>query len=476
VRLFDRFTRDEVSAKIWWPLALVGLVTLVLSVPLANRGADRARADAAVWAAATSTLEIEPLTAAGASSSQLSSTAASLVEANPTLSAVRVWDASHVLTASSDPSDQLNSNAAMNDTDLEQALTGGAVWLVTNRTMTGDPGPATFQAYIAIKGVNGSAVAEFEAPDARLLAGVHHEWMWFRIAVGLGTLLVFVLALLSMREPVARIGAGVPFYPENVPPWLQVIDVDRAIALEHAGDRAKDRLAGLQQRLEESEYQRKKTEGELQRALTALGTGGTMHVPVVLHDEEPAPARPPTERATADAAEANKRARAAQAAEKQRAKAAAAEKQRAAEAAAEKQRAAEAARAEAATPAEEPARPAAPRPDVAAAAPAPAPAEEVTVQRDDLAVSETPGRHAKKDEWPEVVVVPEEQPANVAAAGGPDSDREVLDVLHRLVPDHDADPPPADDTAELRNRLARTAALKKPGSRERQEHREDPQP
>ena len=66
LRFFDRFTRDEVSAKVWWPLALVGVVALVLSVPLANRAADRTRADAADWAAATSEATIEPLTSSGA--------------------------------------------------------------------------------------------------------------------------------------------------------------------------------------------------------------------------------------------------------------------------------------------------------------------------------------------------------------------------------------------------------------------------
>jgi hypothetical protein len=101
---------------------------------------------------------------------------------------------------------------------------------------------------------------------------------------------------------------------------------------------------------------------------------------------------------------------------------------------------------------------------------------DVTVPADDVSVSATPGRHARKEEWPEVVVVPEQEPANVAAAGGPDSDREVLDVLHRLVPDHDVDPEPVDDTSELRSRLARTAALKKPGSRERQEHHDQTEP
>ncbi len=71
---------------------------------------------------------------------------------------------------------------------------------------------------------------------------------------------------------------------------------------------------------------------------------------------------------------------------------------------------------------------------------------------------------------PEVVVVPSPAPAPVAAkaAGGSD---DATEVLHRLVPEGES-PEPLDDPADLRARLARTAALKKPGSRERQEERE----
>jgi hypothetical protein len=48
----------------------------------------------------------------------------------------------------------------------------------------------------------------------------------------------------------------------------------------------------------------------------------------------------------------------------------------------------------------------------------------------------------------------------------------VAETLHRLVPEGEPSPEPLDDPADLRARLARTAALKKPGSRERQDQRE----
>ena len=252
-----------------------------------------------------------------------------------------MWSASHDLLVSSDAQDTLDSKQAINDADLDRALADGTAWLVTDRTMTGEDGPATFESYTVIKGGGGPVIAEFAAPDAAVLRTVHNFYLWFRVIAGLGTLLAFAFVLLSMREPLARIGAGVPFYPENVPPSLRVIDVDREVALEQAGDRAKDRLEGLQQRLDESERLRKRAEGELQQALTALGTGGRMASPVIVQEPIVVPTPRPTPEAASAAmaaAEEKKRVRAAQAAEKQRAKAAAAaEKEREAEAAREKQ-------------------------------------------------------------------------------------------------------------------------------------------
>jgi hypothetical protein len=100
-----------------------------------------------------------------------------------------------------------------------------------------------------------------------------------------------------------------------------------------------------------------------------------------------------------------------------------------------------------------------------------APSEPVTVASDEMSITAAPTDRRPSDAQPEVVVVPEPEKAHVGAHG-PDSNDEVLDVLQRLVPSNGEEPrrePPGD----LRARLARTAALKKPGSRERQEQREN---
>jgi len=91
------------------------------------------------------------------------------------------------------------------------------------------------------------------------------------------------------------------------------------------------------------------------------------------------------------------------------------------------------------------------------------------VAADDVSVTATPTDEtdAKK---PEVVVPEPEKVRAGAKRRGRDTDDEVLDVLNRLVPSPD-DPHPVEEPGDLRARLARTAALKKPGSRERQEER-----
>ena len=471
MRFIDRFTRDEVSAKVWWPLALLCVVALVASVPLANRAADQAREEASLRGAEASYASIQPLTNAGATSADLTPTLVQLAANDSTISAVRVWNAQHVLVASSVRTDHLGSGEALNDGDIDTAMSIGRTWLVSDRLPTGDAGPPTFYAYTEIDGSNGPLVTQFEATDATLLADVHQFWMAFRIVVGIAMLLLLALAGLSMREPMAQIGTNVPFYPESVPQWLSVMDVDRAVALEQAGDRAKDRLTGLQQRLEESERLRLQAEGEVQQALAALGSGGRgMPIPTPAASRPAGAPRQPTPEAAAAAVAA----------------------------AAVSAKAAKARRAKPVKPTpvslpepvvaavEEPVvvpELVIPQPPVVVdpepkhvrkSTPAVEP-ETVSVIAEDLAVTATT-EEAEHDAggWPEVVVLPDPQPAwqsAAVAAGSADSDAAVLDVLNRLV-EPVGDPPTEDDASDMRARLARTAAMKKPGSRERREERE----
>jgi hypothetical protein len=206
----------------------------------------------------------------------------------------------------------------------------------------------------------------------------------------------------------------------------------------------------LHERLDESERLRLKAEAQLQQALTALGSGG--HVP----GRGPAPPRrsAPKEPATND-------------------------------------------RPTVAGPRTEPAKIPSAKPQPAntpppkpvttpqpAAKASPPPAkrrradkrakpepDRVTVQEEEVSVSATNGEGVDRTSASAPDPGPVEVP--VGAATGPDADHEARDLLERLVPEA-SDPAPADDIGDLRSRLARTAALKKPGSRERQDARDEP--
>jgi hypothetical protein len=533
--VFDRFTLDEVSAKIWWPLAMVALVALVLTVPAANHAADRVRREAAANAIAISSSQIQPLVSSGASVADMDEALSRIQRSNPAFDAVRLWNDQRLLVSSSVQPDTLRRGTAFNDGDINGAISSGSRLVVTDRLPTGDPGPTTVHAYTKIDGQAGPMVTEFEANDAALLAEVHHDWNGYRIVAGAAFLLLLGFALLSMREPVADIGTGVPFYPASLPPNLAIVDAERAVVIEHEDGHARQKVDSLQQRLDESERLRLKAEARLQQALTTLGTGGR-NVPG-LPPEPPTPTVPPSRqrarRATPSSVEAAAStapaleaaspngavapsdvptpppgavpdaAAVASTARQKRSSKKRPSKRRREKPAAERTPAPRRSRAE--EPIDAPAREV---PAVAESAAADAP-ERVEVVADDVTVSAqtAPGSASAKEARPEVVVLPTEQPSTVGAptpvakpapkpvakpapkpvakpaaapvatpAPKPDATREepdaVADALARLAPNGDASTVPLDDPADLRARLARTAALKKPGSRERQDQRE----
>jgi hypothetical protein len=43
MRFIDRFTLDDISAKVWWPFTMLLLVLLVLTFPAENRAIDARR-------------------------------------------------------------------------------------------------------------------------------------------------------------------------------------------------------------------------------------------------------------------------------------------------------------------------------------------------------------------------------------------------------------------------------------------------
>jgi hypothetical protein len=487
MRFIDRFTLDDVSAKVWWPFAMVLLVLFVLTFPAEHRAVAARHRDTAALDAALGQRLIQPnvasapasLPVVGSQSDLLNEEVHDEILVNDTrIRAVRLWSPQHFLLWSSlrEPLDSRFLNDAQIDAAI--AAAGGPTWVVTKRTPTNQPGPATFSSYTAIGGQ--PFVAQFEYRDAALTSDVRGSWLGYQIAIGLGLLLVLTLSLLSMREPAAEIGTGVPFFARSVPEDLALIEVDRAVAIEQAGDRIKERLASLQHKLEVSEAARLRAEGRLQQALAALAQPGrrsVMPVPqptpvprevvevpefdaIVPPEPEPVvvaqakPARAPRGRSLVPV---KKKERAPRRTSKPRPVAVPGPKPSAPKPVVETPQPEPVVE----TPQPEPA-PIVPPPD-----PVPAPEPISTPEPLTTPVPE-PVPMAKAEPTdaagrPEVVVVPELQPARTSA--GPESASDLLDRLVEPVPDHG----PSDAANDLRAKLARTAAIKKPGSKERRE-------
>lgn len=405
MHLIDRFTRDETSAKVWWPLALLLVVSFVLAFPMENRALAGERDRAArfaisvadeILAPATRGVDLTAPLAAEPSAALRASIDGSVRQPMPVITDVRLWAADGRLLFSTAKSETLGSREAFNDPSLSAsvAMPGIPVSVTTSVSSTGDPMAPRDQVYVTVPG-SATTVAEVDVDDDLLLAGLRRQWFEIKAALGLAALMVLGLAGLSIREPRASIGAGVAFYPTSVPAGLAIVSQDEAIRMRQASRYATDRVDALHERIAELETDKRHVEGELQRALSALSaasggrasaflpkapTSGSVPVPAPAPMPAPAPASAEPERVVV-------------------------------------------------LPASEPV------------------ADDLPLTAD---VPETPAA-------PDVIRVPD-----LDTQDG--SDAEVLEVLERLVtPAGEGAAPGVQDPGEIRARLARTAARKKPG-------------
>ncbi len=286
MRLIHRFTRDDISAWVWWPLA-IGLTALcLLTIPGERRAVDRARFAVADGAVEVANRVLSPMLDRVGQVGQVSgalddATAHAFRDAirdqvmsDPRITVVRLWTPDGRMVWSSVARAPLGSTA-LNDAEVAEAASspGRPVQFVTNETLDGRQGVPTLQTYIGLgEGDRSVAVAQFEAaPNDALVGPTQELWAGYRIVLGVAAGLVLILALLSLRAPVAPIGAGVPFFPESLPRGMAVLDARRMRELEEARAMARARLARIGARLQESERQRQHLVSEVQRILAAHG-------------------------------------------------------------------------------------------------------------------------------------------------------------------------------------------------------------
>ena len=432
MHVIDRFTRDDVSAKVWWPLAMVLVVLFIVTFPAYDRERDRIHVDAEEQAVGLVAQVVDPALAEVGGVGALDPIGLAALDEILTddvldeigeVRAIRTWAADGRLVSSTDEAEAIGSEAAVNDEQIDAAMgaPNRSVAFTTSAGLSGGEGPPAFVVYRALETADG-VVAQIEYDDELLLSAADARWFAWRVVLGVATLLTFGLALLSMREPLARSGAGVTFYPTSVPPGAAVIDGDDAAVLRQAGAHARRRIQEMQARMEELDLDKVRLEGELQRALSTRAMGAAAPSAAIPRPAQRSPEVPvvhlpePDERLEPSPAEAETPA---------------------------------APPADVAPVVAEPPVVPIPDPDVEAARPPARTHQPRPVPQDSWAAGSAPAP---------VVKVPDVQ-------GSPDSDEDVIEVLNRLVEPVGPGAANADAASDMRARLARTAARKKPGSR-----------
>lgn len=307
----ERFTRDRVSKFVWGSLLLAAIGGLAFTLVHRGNAIEDARLRAEHLALTGIQQVMAPhLTRSDPSRPIGDPEATSLREAiasstlgEPPVARVRVWAPNGNLLFSTDASDadQLGAAGAVNDAVLAEAASGLTItrWGLTDVGGSDERGRDLVRTYSP---VGRRAVVEVDQTREGTIAVEDAMWFRYQILAAVVVLLFLVLTFASLRDPLDPINTGVPFRPSSVPAGLSLIDDERLNAVEEVYRLAQDRVARLQERLEESETKRRALEGELQQARTVAATRPSgrplMTRATTASPVESAPAEPVVEPAT----------------------------------------------------------------------------------------------------------------------------------------------------------------------------------
>ena len=277
--LVERFTRDSASKFVWGGLLLVALAGLAFAFKTGGDEVREERLDAEQRAVAA----VEDVLAPALEGVDLEAPieghdldglreAVGSITADPRVARVAIWAQGGELLFSTDRADDIGSKEALNDELLQRA--GGGVpltrWNVSDVGGEDEEGRSLLRTYAPIRS---GAVAEIDHAGDLTVAPLSTAWMYYRITAAAAVAILLLMTILSMRDPVARINAGVRFSPTAIPSGYAMIDEERLHAVEEVYRLAHDRVARLESRLAESEDDRRRLEGVLQRTLTGAPAG-----------------------------------------------------------------------------------------------------------------------------------------------------------------------------------------------------------
>jgi hypothetical protein len=278
LNLVDRFTRDRISKVVWGLCLVVAIGLLAFAVVGGGRAVEDQRAEAEARAAAYATAVVQPSIEDASledpiqngASDQLSPAVDDGILIDRRVVAVRLWASDGSLLFSTDDTYAPGTAEALNDEQLRVALTDATPVTISERSSAEDPdGASELITYVAVASTTGAeAVVEVVQDFEATVGAVQSDWFLVQLLAGALALIFLVLTILSFREPAAKIGAGVGFVAEAVPRGFAVIEEERLRAVNDVYALAQERVVRLKERLRESEQARLATEGELQRVLS----------------------------------------------------------------------------------------------------------------------------------------------------------------------------------------------------------------
>jgi hypothetical protein len=297
--LVQRFTRDSASKYVWGALLLVGILGVVFAFTAGSDAVrdERLRAERRAVAAADEVLgpSLEGVDLAtpvdGRDLTALRGAIADSIGTDARVARVAVWSAGGELLFSTDRTDNIGSNEALNDELLQRAATGDTLtrWNVSDVGGTDEVGRSLLRTYTPLRS---GVVAEIDHAEDGTVGPVAAAWWRYRIVAAAAAAFFLLMTILALRDPLARINTGVRFSTAAIPDGYELIDEERLHAVEEVYRLAHDRVAKLEARLSESEQDRRRLEGVLQRALTSASTGAPTPAPPEPLERPIAPAEP----------------------------------------------------------------------------------------------------------------------------------------------------------------------------------------
>jgi hypothetical protein len=268
MKIIDRFTRDRVSRFLWGAATAAFLVVFLLalrggvSAVSDEEQAAQERAvnytDTVLFGALTGDKLAAPIT--GQAYRDLVIEVQGGIMTDPAVARVRVWAADGTLVFSTDG--QKSVVVKTTDTAPIDAAVGGATTsVITNGTVAAKAtlkGTDTqlYQTFAPLRVPDRATVvaaAEIDQFHGAIADAAAQPWRTLQIAFGIGFLLCVVLLILSLRRSTTLIGAGVGFEVPTPTGELVAADEQNILRMRNELQRAKEENRKLARHLEEAE-------------------------------------------------------------------------------------------------------------------------------------------------------------------------------------------------------------------------------